>query len=243
MIALLKKEIQGFLSSLIGYIAVVVFLVLTGLLLWVFPSNYNVLNGIDASLQSFFDIAPWVFIILVPAITMRSFAEEKRTGTIELLYTKPISDLSIILSKYGAAIAIILISLIPTLAYVYTINQLSSPIGNIDSGAIIGAYLGLLFLAVTYTSIGIFASAITNNQVVAFILSVFLCFFIYGGFDSIGGLELFQGFELYIYRLGILEHYKAISRGILDSRDFLYFISANIIFIGLTKFFMESRKW
>ncbi len=241
MIALLKKEIRSFLSSFIGYIVVAVFLLAIGLFMWVFPGN--VLDGNEANMDALFFNAPIVFVFLVPAICMRSFAEEHRTGTIELLFTKPITDINIVLAKYFASLLLVLFSLIPTLFYFYSINQLSDPVGNVDSGKIWGSYLGLFFLGAAFVSISTFASSITKNQVIAFILSLFLCFFIYIGFQSIGSFELFGSFDSVIINLGVIEHYISISKGVLDTRDILYFLSLSIFFILLTKFSLQSRRW
>jgi len=245
MRALLFKEIKTFLSSLIGYIAIIVFLVITGLMLWVFPYEYNLLSLYDASIRPFFELAPWVFLLLIPAITMRSFAEEKRTGTIELLYTKPLTDLQIVMAKFLAGFLLVIISIVPTLVYYFTMNQLGDPVGNVDSGETWGAYIGLLFLGGAYVSIGVFSSAVTNNQVVSFILSTFLCFFIYRGFHSVGYIDLIDkmGLANTIQNFGIYAHYESISRGVIDTRDLIYFISLIVFFILLTKVKLQSRNW
>ena len=245
MQALLLKEIKSFLSSLIGYIAIIVFLIITGLMLWVFPYEYNLFSLVDASVRPFFELAPWVFLLLIPAITMRSFAEEKRTGTIELLYTKPLTDLEIVLAKFFAGFLLVLISLVPTLVYYFTMNNLGDPPGNVDSGETWGAYIGLFFLGGAYVSIGVFSSAITNNQVVAFILSTFLCFFIYRGFHSIGFIEFVDdmGWSNAIQSFGIYAHFESISRGVVDTRDLIYFISLIVIFVLATKVTLQSRNW
>ena len=179
MLALLKKEISGFLGSLIGYIVICVFLVTIGLMLWVFPFNSNIINSGYAGIDPLFVLAPWVFMFLIPAVTMRSFAEEKKTGTIELLLTRPLSDLEIVLAKYFACIALVILALLPTLVYYISVSKLGNPPGNIDNGRTWGSYLGLLFLAGGFASIGVFASAISNNQVVSFIFAVILCFICY----------------------------------------------------------------
>src|SRR5271170_3309208 len=176
MLSLLKKEISGFLSSLIGYIVIAVFLVIIGLLMWVLPVDSNILDGGFAGIDSLFVMAPWVFLFLIPAVTMRSFAEEKKTGTIELLLTRPLSDLEIILAKYFACIVLVILALLPTLVYYLSVSMLGYPPGNIDNGRTWGSYLGLIFLAGGFASIGVFASSISSNQVVSFIFSVILCF-------------------------------------------------------------------
>lgn len=243
MLSLLQKEIKAFLGSLIGYIVVVVFLLLIGLIMWVFPTDMNVLNQGYASLDTLFNIAPWVFMFLIPAITMRSFSEEKRTGTIELLLTKPLTDLQIILSKYFAGVILVLFSIIPTLFYFGTIYYLGSPVGNVDVGGTWGSYIGLLFLGGGFVSIGVFASSLASNQVVAFIVSVFLCFVTYIGFDALASLDALGPIDHLILQLGINEHYTSMSRGVLDTRDLIYFLSLSTVFIVLTKLVLESRKW
>lgn len=243
MLALLQKEIKAFLSSLIGYIVIIVFLLLIGLIMWVFPTDMNVLNQGYASLDTLFNIAPWVFMFLIPAITMRSFSEEKRTGTIELLLTKPLTDLQIILAKYLAGLLLVLFSIVPTLFYFASIYYLGSPVGNVDIGGTWGSYIGLLFLGGGFVSIGIFASSLSSNQVVAFIVAVFFCFLSYIGFDFLASLDLLDSVDHLIQRLGINQHYISISRGVLDTRDLLYFLSLSAFFILLTKLVLESRKW
>ena len=243
MLTLFKKEIRAFLSSLIGYIAICVFLLLVGLFLWILPTDSNILNNGYAGLDSLFSLAPWVFLFLIPAITMRSFADEKKAGTIEFLLTKPLTDLQIILAKYFASVTLVLFSLLPTLIYYYTIYKLGNPIGNIDSGGTYGSYIGLFFLASAFTAIGIFASSLSDNQIVAFILAVFLCFFLYIGFEYISMLDLFGKMDDLILSIGINDHYTSMSKGVIDTRDVIYYLSIIGIFILLTKTTLESRKW
>lgn len=243
MWALLSKEIRSFLSSVIGYVVIAVFLLLTGLFMWGFPGNMQVLDGGYATMNTLFYVAPWVFMFLVPAITMRSFSEEKRTGTIELLFTRPLTDLHIILSKYFAGVLLVLLALIPTLVYYYSVYQLGNPVGNLDQGGMWGSYIGLLFLGAGFTSIGIFASAISDNQVVAFIVALFLCFVCYSGLEQIASFDLFGSLDLFVQELGIAEHYDSMSRGVIDTRDVAYFIALSGIFIVLTKAVLQSRKW
>ena len=243
MYALFKKEISNFLSSLIGIMVIVVFLLITGLFLWVFQSDFNVLNFGYANLDGLFILAPWVFLFLVPAVTMRSFAEENRTGTIEMLLTKPLSDWQIIFAKFLASVALVLLALIPTGVYYFSVYRLGFPMGNLDSGSILGSYIGLFLLSASFISIGIFCSAVTNNQILAFILSVFLCGFIYIGFEFIYSLSLFGPIDLFIQRLGISAHYSSISRGVVDTRDILYFLSVIALFLSATKLVLASRKW
>ncbi len=243
MFTLFKKEINGFLNSLIGYIVMVVFLLMTGLFLWVFPLEFNVLDFGFASLDGLFILAPFVFLFLIPAITMRSFADEKKSGTLELLMTQPLTDLQVILAKYFAGVVLVVISLVPTLVYYVSIYLLGLPPGNLDSGSIWGSYLGLLFLGASFVSIGIFASSLTDNQIVSFILAVFISFFLYMGFEFIYNFILSGKTGLIIESLGLNAHYSSISRGVIDSRDLIYFISVTAIFILLTKLSLESRKW
>lgn len=235
MIAILKKEINTFFTSPIGYLVIAVFLLLNGLFLWIFKGEFNILDNGFADLSAFFLLSPWILIFLIPAVTMRSFADEKKQGTLELLLTKPISHLNIVLGKYLGALILIVIALIPTLLYVYSLWSLGSPQGNLDMGSLLGSYFGLLFLVSAYTAIGVFASSLTDNQIVAFILAVFICFFFYFGFEGLSNYNLF-GDALYIEKLGMEAHFKSMSRGVLDTRDMLYFLSITLAFIVLTKF-------
>jgi ABC-2 type transport system permease protein len=243
MIALLRKEISSFLTSLIGYIVISIFLLAIGLFLWVFPGNFNILDAGFSSLESLFVIAPWVFMFLIPAITMRSFAEEQRNGTIELLLTRPLTEWQIIVSKYAAGFVVVIFALLPTIFYYFSIQSLGNPPNNIDSGGTWGSFIGLLFLGGSFVSIGLFASSLTENQVVAFIVGFFLCFFFFFGFDAVGGLELFTPIDSFIFNLGINAHYASMSRGVIDSRDVIYFISFNLFFMAITRLRLLSRSW
>jgi len=243
MISILKKEMNSFLNSLTGYMVLVVFLVLNGLFLWIFPGEFNLLDAGYAGLDGLFFLAPWLFLFLIPALTMRFFADEFKTGTIELLATKPISNLQLVLGKYFAGVLLCLLALCPTIIYGISIYILGQPIGNMDMGATIGSYIGLVLLASSYVSIGVFASSLTENQIVAFLLSLFLCFFCYAGFDQLASLLSYTGLELAIEKLGINFHYNAISRGVIDSRDILYFVSLITLFISASKLSIQSRKW
>ena len=243
MYSLLRKEISSFLTSLTGYIVITIFLSAVGLFLWVFPGDFNIIDAGFTSLESLFVIAPWVFMFLIPAITMRSFAEEKRTGTIELLLTRPLSEWQIILAKYFAGLLLVVLSLIPTFVYYYSLQGLGNPPGNIDTGATWGSYIGLMFLGGAYVSIGLFASSITENQIVSFITAFFLCFFCYFGFDAIGGMEIFRPVDELIINIGINAHFASMSRGVIDSRDVLYFLSFIFVFLALTRFRLLSRNW
>lgn len=231
MLAILKKEINSFFSSPIGYLVIGIFLLLNGLFLWVFKGEFNILDYGFSDLSSFFLIAPWILMFLIPAVTMRSFSDEKKQGTLELLLTKPISKLQIVLGKYFGALILIMIALLPTLLYVYTIYQLGNPIGNLDFGSTLGSYFGLLFLIASYTAIGIFASTLSENQIVSFLIAISICFLFYIGFE---GLSDFTS-SLFLEQLGMSYHFKSMSRGVLDSRDIIYFLSVTIFFIVLTK--------
>jgi len=237
MLAILKKEINSFFASPIGYLVIAIFLLLNGLFLWVFKGEFNILDNGFADLSTFFLLAPWILIFLIPAVTMRSFSDEKKQGTLELLLTKPITTLQLVLSKYFGAFLLILIALIPTLLYVYTVYQLGNPLGNLDFGSTLGSYFGLLFLVAAYTAIGVFASTISDNQIVAFIVAVFLCLFFYIGFEGIADVISSNTVE----QLGMNAHYKSMSRGVLDTRDLIYFLSVTILFIALTKFNIKKQ--
>lgn len=243
MLALLNKEIRTFLSSLIGYVVIAVFLLITGLFMWIFDGDTNILEMGYADIETLFYVSPWVFMFLIPAITMRSFAEEKRAGTIELLFTKPLTDLQIIMAKYLAGFLLVIIALVPTLLYYFSVYMLGSPVGNIDSGGTWGSYIGLLLLAAGYLSIGIFASSITNNQIVSFLVSAMLCFFMYTGFQSLASFELMGSMDSFVMKLGMQDHYSSLSLGLIDSRDVVYFIALIAIFLLLTKTVLNSRRW
>jgi ABC-2 type transport system permease protein len=243
MWALFNKEISGFFSSLTGYLVIVVFLLLNSLFMWIVPGQFNVIENGYASMDSLFAIAPWVFLFLVPAITMRMFSEEKRSGTLDLLYTRPVSELQIILAKFLASWALVLFSLIPTLIYFWSVSRLGSPPGNMDVGGTWGSYMGLLFLGGIYAAIGIFASSLTGNQIVAFIVAVFLSFLMYLGFEFLSGIAESGRTVFLISRLGISYHYNSISRGVIDSRDMLYFAGVILLFIVGTRTVLQSSKW
>ncbi|MCB9184213.1 MAG: ABC transporter permease subunit [Flavobacteriales bacterium] len=309
MLALIRKEVRGFLGSLIGHIVIAVFLLLTGLFLWVFPDN--ILDSGFADLGPLFYIAPWVFLFLVPAVTMRSFSEERRTGTIEVLLTKPLSEAQIVLAKYSAAVILVALSLLPTLVYVWSVDQLSTAvtavpasavkwrgymvqgttvlaavlggwwlyrrgkahgwnttgwavrtvlliaavislrmlihwmlfIGGVDAGATWGSYIGLFLLAACFASIGLLASALTDSQIIAFLIAVFLCFFLYMGFDLLASFDALGGLEGPIKSIGIQQHYQSLGRGVLDLNDVLYHLGVIAIFLLLTRAALQSRTW
>jgi len=243
MWAIFKKEINGFFSSLTGYLVIVVFLMLNSLFMWVVPGQFNLIANGYATMDSLFAIAPWVFLFLVPAITMRMISEEKRTGTLDLLYTRPVTELEIILAKFLASWCLVLLSLIPTLIYFWSVSRLGSPPGNLDMGGTWGSYIGLLFLGGIYAAIGMFASSLSGNQIVAFIIAVFLSFLMYLGFDFLSGIAQSGHTVFLISRLGISFHYNSISRGVIDSRDLLYFAGVILLFIVGTRTSLQSSKW
>ena len=242
MWVIFKKEIRSFLGSFIAYIVIGVFLLLTGLFLWMIKGN-NIFDLGVASLQVMFEIAPFILIFLVSAITMRSISEEKRLGTLEILTTKPIHDVQIIVGKFLASVTLILIAIIPTLFYYYAIYHLASPVGNIDTGATMGSYIGLILLAACYASIGMFSSSLTDNQIVALITSMLLNFFFFGVLGMLGDISWLTNIGKSLEWFGLEFHYDSISRGVIDTRDVIYFFGFIFVFLGLTKIVFESRKW
>ncbi len=242
MYAVFKRELFSLLNSLMAYITIGVFLFATSLLLWVFPDT-SVLEYGYAELNGFFSLAPFLFMFLIPAITMRSFAEERREGTYVLLATRPLTNWQIVLGKYFACLVLIFFALLPTLVYVYAVHQLGLPKGNMDMGAVIGSYVGLVMLGSSFVAVGIFASSITRNQVVAFAVAVFICFIAYQGMDAISKIFANSYFENAFIALSINTHYQSISRGVLDTRDMVYFISFVLVFTGITRMILGGRKW
>lgn len=242
MIRIFYKELNGFLNSLIAYIVIGVFLVGIGMLMWVFPET-AVLDYGYADMDTLFSLGPYVFIFLIPAITMRSFAEERKMGTMEFLLTKPLTEWNIILGKFFAGFCLVLVAVAPTLIYYYSVSLLGEPVGNIDTPGVIGSYIGLILLGGVFCSIGIFASSITPNQIVSFITAAFLCLIFYSGFDSFSSLVAEGTLALQIRQLGILAHYDSMSRGLIDSRDLFYFISLTGLMLLLTKTVLSSRQW
>ena len=236
------KEIRSFFSSLIGYMALGVFFLMLGLMTWVFP-DYSILEYGYASLDSFFELAPFVFLFLIPAVTMRAFAEEWQTGTYELLVTKPVSLAQIVGGKFLASWTLVILALLPTVLYWYTVHILGSPVGNVDFGATLGSYLGLFLLGGVFVAIGLFSSALTANQIVAFLLGALLCFLLFWGFLYISKVPLFVGrVDDLIQQLGIDYHYLSISRGVVDSRDVIYYLSIIIAFLMLTGYVIQRKK-
>jgi ABC-2 type transport system permease protein len=240
MKALLLREIKSFFGSPIGYLVIALFLILNGLFLWVFDGEYNILNTGFADMTPFFTLSPWILIFLIPAVTMRSFSDEKKQGTLELLLTKPLSMWQIVNGKFLGAMLLIVMAIVPTFIYVEVISSLGMPEGNIDMGSTIGSYFGLLFLIAAYTSIGIFTSTLTDNQIVAFIMAVFICFLFYFGFE--GFASIISSFKSFISSWGMQEHFKSMGRGVIDTRDILYFVSITTLFLSLTVFKLKSLK-
>lgn len=242
MIEIFFKEVNGFLNSLIAYIVLSVFLIGVGLLVWVFPET-SVLDYGYADLETLFSFGPYVLLFLIPAITMRLFAEEKKGGTMELLFTRPLTDWQIILGKYFSSLFLLLLALLPTLLYYYSVYKLGIPEGNIDTAGVAGSYIGLFLLGAAFASIGVFASSLTENQIVAFLVAIFLCFLLYTGFSSLAAIDVWGTGSYIIQQLGILHHYNALSRGLIDSRNLLYFLSLIIVMLSFTKLVLSSRKW
>ena len=242
MIQVLSKEFNSFLNSLIAYVVIGVFLTGIGLLMWVFPET-SVLEYGYADMETLFALGPYVFIFLIPAITMRSFAEEARGGTMELLLTKPLSDWDIILGKFLACFFLVILSLLPTLIYYFSVYALGNPAGNIDTPGVMGSYIGLILLGAVFCSIGIFASSITNNQIVSFIVAAFLCFLLFAGFESLSLLNVWSESALFIKELGLLYHYDALSKGLIDSRNLVYFGSMIAGVLLITRINLGARSW
>jgi len=243
MFAIFRKEITEFFSSITGYIVIIVFLLINSLFMWVLPSEYNVLESGYAGLDTLFFLSPWVFLFLVPAVTMKSIAEEKRLGTIELIYSKPISERDIVWGKFFASVVLVLLSLLPCAIYYISIYVLGEVPGNLDKGGTMGAFIGLFFLASTYASAGIFSSALTDNQVVAFILGVVICLFLYMGFDALAYMPGLKSIDEKVLNLGINEHFTSMGRGVIDIKDALYFVALASIFNEATHLVLVSRKW
>ena len=243
MLAIFRKEINSFFSSLIGYLVIGIFLLVMGLFMFVFPDT-SLLNFGYASLGPFFSMVPNVLIFIIPAVTMRAFAEERQTGAIELLVTRPLTDAAIVFGKFAACLLLVLLAFVPTALYYYTVYQLGAPVGNIDAGGTVGSYVGLAFLAMAFVAIGLFASSLTANQIVSFLLALALSFFLYFGFSLLAGLPLFYlSGENFVESLGMQQHFHSLGRGLIDSRDVVYFLSVTAFFLLLTIISLERRKW
>jgi ABC-2 type transport system permease protein len=240
MLSIYLKELRSSFNSLIAYIVMAIFLVAVGLFVWIFPDTSVLAYGY-ADLGTLFSIAPFVLMFLVPAITMRTFAEERKAGTLELLYTMPITDWEIVIGKYLASVSLVLFSLLPTLLYYLTLYLLGNPKGNIDSAGVFGSYLGLALLGAGFCSIGVLASALTDSQIVAFVLATFLCFMLYMGFGSLATIDIWQQWSVYVSQLGIAYHYNAMSKGLIDTRNLVYFASLITLALYLTRFATRAR--
>lgn len=241
--SIFKKELTSFLGSLSGYVALVLFLATSGLALWVLPDS-NILDYGYASMEQFFRFTPWLLAFLIPAITMKSFSEELSQGTMEWLSTKPLSDLQIIGGKFLAAFVLVLIALLPTLIYLFSIQWLSMDGALLDYGAIAGAYIGLLLLAAGFTAIGLFCSSLTANQIISFLAAVFVCLIFYDGFGAFSRMAVFRGgADYYIAMPGMDFHFENMGRGLLDLKDVLYFLSITTLFIALNRYSLQHRKW
>ncbi|MEY2963274.1 MAG: gliding motility-associated transporter substrate-binding protein GldG [Bacteroidota bacterium] len=247
MIAQLLKELKVYFSGILGYLIIGIFLLINGLMLWVFNGPFNLLEGGYASLQNYFGLAPWVFLFLIPAVSMRIFADEIRTGMMELLRIRPMTTAQLVLAKYLGALTVTVLSILPTLIYLYSINALGSPVGNLDWGSSVGSFIGLFALGAAYTAVSVFASALTSNNVVAFVSAVAMIMGLYLGFEALADLYQYSGWELWVRYLGINEHYISISRGVVDVRDLGYFLGLIVIFLGATAWVLgrahEVKAW
>ena len=243
MIAIYKKEINDFFSSLIGYVAIIFYLIITGFFVWVYPGD-NILQNGQASLHKLFELGPLILLFLVPAITMKSFADENANRTLEFLLTKPLSANQILIGKYLACLSIIAVAILPTLIYIYSIRELAMPQGNIDMGATITSFIGLILLGAVFIAIGLFCSLITENNIVAFLFGLFLSYVFYRGFADLSLLSIFYGtYDHFIASIGIHAHYQAIQKGVIESREIMYFISLIIFFLSASKLLMQKRFW
>ena len=240
MKSIILRDIKSIFGSPIGYLVIAIFLISNGLFLWVFEGDYNILNTGYADLTPFFTLAPWILIFLIPAVTMRSFSDEKKQGTLELLLTKPLSIWEIVNGKFLGSLFLIVLAIVPTFIYVKVISNLGLPEGNIDMGSTIGSYFGLLFLIASYSAIGIFTSTLSENQIVAFIIAVFLCFFFYFGFQGLA--TLIPGDSNIVSAFGMQDHFKSMSRGVIDTRDVIYFLSITVLFLSFTVYQLKSFK-
>jgi ABC-2 type transport system permease protein len=243
MWTLFKKEISGFFSSLTGYVVIAVFLLGNSLFIWLPSTRWNILENGYASLDPLFSLAPWIFLFLVPAITMRMISEEKRTGTLDLLLTRPVNGMQIVFAKYLASWVLVFLSLLPTLVWFWSVSRMASPAGNVDMGGTWGSYLGLLFLGGIYAAIGIFTSSLTQNQIVSFILAVAVSFFFFQGLEFLAGSAGSGRAAYLISRAGIAYHYASMSRGVLDSRDLLYFLVVMGMFTLGAGAILHRRHW
>lgn len=234
MFAIFKREVRSFFTSPIGYLIVGSFLLLNGLFLWVFKGDYNIFDYGFADLGNFFLLTPWIFIFLVPAITMKGFSEERKMGTLELLLIKPISVWKLVMGKFWGAFFLCIIAVVPTVVYVFSISSLGVIEGNYDLGVVFGSYFGLLFLIGAYTAIGIFASSLSDNQIIAFLVGILICFVVFNGFDALSSLFTNGETQQLIKGFGAQSHFESIARGVMDTKDLVYFISLTLFFLYLT---------
>jgi ABC-2 type transport system permease protein len=240
MKSIVLREIKSFFGSPMGYLVIALFLIGNGLFLWVFEGEYNILNSGFADLSPFFTLAPMILIFLIPAVTMRSFSDEKKQGTLELLLTKPLSVLQIALGKFFGSMLLIFIAIIPTLLYVKVISDTGMPQGNLDLGSTVGSYLGLILLIASYCAIGIFSSTLSDNQIVAFLISLSICFLFYFGFESLS--KIIPNFQNQIASFGMLHHFKSIGRGVIDTRDIMYFVSIAVLFLSFIVYKLKTLQ-
>ncbi|MEO9802480.1 MAG: gliding motility-associated ABC transporter permease subunit GldF [Reichenbachiella sp.] len=242
MLAVFVKEINSFLNSLIAYIVIGVFLTSIGLLMWVFPES-SILEYGYADMSTLFNLGPFVFMFLIPAITMRFFSEEKRTGTDELLMTKPLTNIQIILGKYFAGLMLVFLSVLPTLIYFYSVYTLGNPVGNLDISGTVGSYIGLMLLGGVFVAIGVFSSALTDNQVVAFVLAVFMSFVLYSGLSSLATIDVWGTASIWLQNISLDFHYESLSRGLIDVADIIYFVSIISLMVLFTQLKLDAKKW
>jgi|TARA_B110000483_G_scaffold54360_1_gene67715 ABC-2 type transport system permease protein len=243
MLAIAKKEFNAFFQSSTGVLIICTYLGLNGIFLWLLDVPFNLIESGYAQLDGLFMLSPWVFMFLIPAIGMKMISEEKRSGTIEWLFTKPVTEWQIILGKWIAGMLLVVFALIPTFIYAITLYNLGNPIGNLDFGSLAGSYIGLLLLASGYLAISLFASSITENSIVSFVTGVLFCLFFYIGFEQIANLNALKFSALFWMKLGMNEHYTSISRGVLDFRDVVYFIALSYAFLSASKTILKSRNW
>jgi len=240
MISIIKKEINSFLCSPVGYVVIFSYLIINGLFMWIFPGELNILDAGISSIDTIFIIAPWVLLFIIPAITMRMFAEEKKNQTLELLLLKPISSFKIVLAKYLSVIILMFIALLPCLIWYLTVYFIGNPRGNIDNGMVIGSFIGLIFLISTYAAIGLLSSIITDNVIIAFISGALLSFGLLYFFDAIASLLGNGSIASFLLYLSINEHYQSMSRGVIDTRDIFYFFLVISLFLFFTKVYLEK---
>jgi ABC-2 type transport system permease protein len=242
MRALYFREIKSFLSSIIGYIFIFIYLVASWIFHWVITYDTNLLQGSQADLIPFFNLSPLILLILIPAITMRSIAEERRTGTIELLFTRPISDLKILLAKYFAGVTLMIIAILPTLVYYFSMYFLGDPVGIIDEGATFTSYIGLFLVGSCFVAMGIFASSLTSSQIVAFIISMFLCWMFYDGFMLIGSYNLLGEFDFVVKYASLSFHFDEIKKGVIVTKDIVYLVSIVVLFLSASLAVIKTLK-